>query len=92
MPASACGALILANDRKPPNGPFVKAGPEKEGGRTGVYDSSNFEIRREHHRAEPLREAQRNHLARKLRVVRWERSTRLGDRTWAAPPIAREKT
>jgi hypothetical protein len=56
-----------------------------------VYDSSNFEIRREH-RAEPLREAQRNHLARGLRVVRWGRSTRLGDRTWAALPIAEEKT
>ena len=51
-----------------------------------MYDSSNFEIRHEH-RAEPLREAQRNHLARRLRVVRRGGSTRLGDRTWAAPRI-----
>jgi hypothetical protein len=55
-----------------------------------VYDSSNFGIRREHC-AEPLRDAQRNHLERRLRVVRRGRSTRLGDRTWTAP-IAVEKT
>jgi hypothetical protein len=56
-----------------------------------VYDSSSFGIRREQ-RAEPLRDAQRNHLERKLRAERRGRSTQLGDRTWAAPPIAVEKT
>ena len=91
MPASAPGALLLANDRKPPNGPFVKAGPEKEGGQTGVYDSSTFEIRRKYG-VEPLREAQRNHFARKLGVVRRGRPTRLGGRIWAAPRIVGEKT